>query len=544
MEQESITFDIAIVGAGPSGLSAAIRLKQLAKQHKKDISICILEKGAEVGAHILSGAVFEPSALDELIPEWRTLDTAIQTPALTDEFLFLTPKRAFKLPIPKILHNKGNYIISLGNLCRFLGKEAEKLGVEIFPGFPASQILYDAENTVVGVETKAMGVTKQGEHSARYQGGMHIYAKYTLFAEGCRGSLTKQLIEKFELAKNCDPPTFALGVKELWEVDNPHHQAGKVIHTVGWPLDHKTYGGAFIYHLADQKIAMGFVVGLDYQNPYLSPFDELQKFKTHPKIKPYFENGKRIAYGARALVEGGFQSLPELAVPGGLIIGDAAGFLNVLKIKGNHMAMKSGMVAAETLFEALSNHQIGAALDYRAQLKKSWLWQELYAARNIRPAFNYGRWFGLIYTAITTFLGKTTGKEPWTFKNHADYRTLKLAKNCRPPVYPVPDGKLTFDKLSSVYFSNTNHVDDQPCFLELKNPKLSIDVNLALYDSPERYYCPANVYEILENAQGQPFLQINAQNCLECKSCDIKDPLQNINWTPGEGGGGPNYGEM
>ena len=542
MERESIPFDVAIVGAGPSGLTAAIRLKQLAQQHQQDISVCILEKGAEVGAHILSGAVFEPTALDELIPDWRTLDTPLKTKALHDEFLLLTRQKAWKLPIPKVLHNTNNYIISLGKFCRFLAQEAEKLGVEIFPGFPASEILYSEQNQVIGIATQTVGIDKHGQHTDQYQPGIEIHAKYTLFAEGCRGSLTKQLIEKFQLTDHCDPQTFGIGIKELWEVDNAAYQPGKVIHTVGWPLDRKTYGGAFLYHLEPNQISLGFIVGLDYQNPYLSPFDELQKFKTHPKIKPYFENGRRIAYGARALVEGGFQSIPKLSVPGGLIVGDAAGFLNVLKIKGSHTAMKSGMVAAETVFSALAQNKIGKTLHYKKNLKKTWLWKELYSVRNIRPAFNKGRWFGLAYSALDGFLLK--GNIPWTFKNHADYTQLKLARNCKKPVYPAPDGILTFDKLSSVYFSNTNHQENQPCFLTLKNPKLALSVNLILYDSPEQNYCPAGVYEIVQNEEGQPYLQINAQNCLHCKACDIKDPTQNINWNPPEGGGGPNYLEM
>lgn len=547
MEKESIAFDIAIIGAGPSGLSTAIRLKQLANQHQQEISICVLEKGAEVGAHILSGAVFEPTALDELIPEWRMRDTSIQTRALKDEFLFLTTQKAFKLPIPKILRNQGNYIISLGKLCRFLGSEAEKLGIEIFPGFPANEILYNENNQVIGISTKDRGLDKQGNPTPQYQPGINIYAKYTVFAEGCRGSLTKQLIEKFNLDKECDPPTFGLGIKELWEVQNSHYKPGKVIHTVGWPLDSATYGGSFLYHLDNHQIAVGFIVGLDYKNPYLSPFDELQKFKTHPKIKPYFENGTRIAYGARALVEGGLQSLPQLTVPGGLIIGDAAGFLNVLKIKGSHTAMKSGIVAAETLFAALSQNKIGETLDYKSNLQKTWLWKELHIARNVRPAFAKGRWFGLLYAALVGFLFKSLFKdrgEPWTFRNHADYKQLKLARRCKKPIYPQPDGKLTFDKLSSLYFSNTNHEENQPCFLKLKNPKLALEVNWAEYRSPEEYYCPANVYEILKDIHDQPYLQINAQNCLHCKTCDIKDPTQNINWEPPEGGGGPHYEEM
>lgn len=542
MQTESIEFDVVIVGAGPSGLSAAIRLKQLAKEHQQEISICILEKGAEVGAHILSGAVFETTALNELIPDWQTQNTPLQTKASHHEFLYLTRNKAWKLPLPKILRNPNDYIISLGQLCRFLAKEAEKLGVEIFAGFPASEILYNTENQVIGVATRAVGINKAGEHSSRYQPGIEIHAKYTLFAEGCRGSLTKQLIEKFHLTDGCNPQTYGLGVKELWEVNNTYFQPGKIIHTIGWPLNQKTYGGAFLYHLKPNKISVGFIVGLDYKNPYLNPFEEFQKFKTHPKIKHYFEQGERIAYGARALVEGGFQSIPKLAVPGGLIIGDAGGFLNVLKIKGSHTAMKSGMVAAETIFAALTKNLFSASLNYEENLKKSWLWPELHAVRNIRPAFQKGRWFGLAYAALDSFFLK--GKVPWTFKNHPDYNQLALAKTCKKPTYPKPDGKLTFDKLSSVYYSNTNHIEDQPCFLVLEKPELALEVNLRLYDSPEQNYCPASVYEINENSEKQPHLQINAQNCLHCKTCDIKDPMQNITWEPPEGGGGPNYIEM
>lgn len=573
MEHESIEFDVAIVGAGPSGLSAAIRLKQLAQIHQQNISVCIIEKGAEVGAHILSGAVIEPTSLDELLPEWRNSETPLQTKATKDKFLFLTRNHGFKLPIPPILHNQGNYIISLGQLCRFLAKEAEKLGVEIFPGFPGNEILYNEKDEVIGVATKDMGINKAGEQTVNYQPGIHIHAKYTLLAEGCRGSLTKQLIHKFQLAKNCDPQTYGIGIKELWEVDNAHHKPGTVIHTIGWPLDRKIYGGSFLYHLDNQKISVGFIMGLDYQNPYCSPYDVLQQFKTHPKIKPYFEKGKRIAYGARAIVEGGFQSLPELEVPGALIIGDAGGFLNVFKIKGTHTAMKSGMVAAETVFEGLrchpEEHRVGWAklsaakrahrplhgghaqqscalptLRYRDNLKKTWLWKELYNVRNIRPAFKYGQWFGLIYAAVVGFIFRGRCIEPWTFQNHADYKQLKLAKNCQPYNYLPPDGKLTFDKLSSLYTSNTNHQEDQPCFIELKKPELAINVNWNLYRSPEERYCPANVYEILNDAEQKPYLQINYQNCLHCKTCDIKDPKQNINWAPPEGGGGPNYEEM
>lgn len=543
MTRQAIEFDVVIVGAGPAGLSAAIRLKQLAYQHQQPLRVCVLEKSAQVGDHILSGAVFSTIALDELIPQWRILDHPLQTPVHQDEFLLLSSRRCWSLPLPKSLHNQGNYVISLGKLCRFLAQLAEKIGVEIFPEFPASEILYDKARKVVGVATRDVGVDKKGESTSRYQAGIEIRAHYTLFAEGCRGSLTKKLMEDFHLMDQSHPQTYGIGIKELWEVDNALHQPGKVLHTVGWPLDRKTYGGAFLYHLNQRQIALGFVVGLDYQNPYLDPFFELQKFKTHPKIKPYFENGNRIAYGARALVEGGIQSLPQLSVPGGLIIGDAAGFLNVLKIKGSHLAMKSGMVGAETVFAALKQNNKGMVLGYRENLQKTWLWKELYQARNIRPAFRLGGlWLGLAYAAIEGYLLK--GHVPWTFKNREDYTQLKLAKRCKKPVYPTPDGVLTFDKLSSVYLSNTNHQENQPCFLVLKQPKLALKVNLALYDSPEQYYCPAKVYEILKDGDQQPYLQINAQNCLHCKTCDIKDPMQNINWQSPEGGGGPHYGEM
>ncbi len=539
MNRESMYFDVVIVGAGPAGLSAAIKLQQLSNQ---TLRVCIVEKGSEVGAHILSGAVFEPRALNELIPDWREREAPLNISATEDQFLFLTEKKSFRLPTPKPMHNQGNYIISLGNLCRWLARQAEQLGVEIYPGFAATEILYDDQNRVLGIATGAMGVDKFGKPTANYQAGMELRAKQTLFAEGCRGSLTKMLIKKFALDKDCDPQTYGIGIKELWEINPEQHKAGKVIHTVGWPLDFNTYGGSFLYHAENQQIAVGFVVGLDYQNPMLNPFEEMQRFKLHPYIRPIFENGRRISYGARALIEGGFQSLPKLSVPGALILGDAAGFLNVPKIKGSHTAMKSAMIAAETIVAAGNNITQKELTEYHHNLENSWLWDELYRVRNIRPAFNWGLLPGLAYSALDTYI--LQGRAPWTFKNHADYKCLKKASESVKIDYPKPDGKITFDKLSSVFVSNTHHVENQPCHLQLINPEIAIDVNLKLYDAPEQRYCPAGVYEIVQADNAKPYLQINPQNCVHCKTCDIKDPLQNINWVPPQGGDGPNYPNM
>src|SRR6266849_7071684 len=539
VERERMEYDVVVVGAGPAGLAAAIRLKQLAAAAGSELGVCVVEKGSEVGAHILSGAVFEPRALDELIPDWRARGAPLNTPASEDRFLYLTRNRALRLPTPPQMHNHGNYIISLGNLCRWLATQAEELGVEIYPGFAAAEVLYDDDGRVRGVATGDMGIGRNGEPTERYTPGVELIARETLFAEGCRGSLTKTLIERFGLREGCDPQTYAIGVKELWEVAPERHQPGLVVHTIGWPLDSATYGGSFLYHLEDRQVAVGFVIGLDYKNPFLNPFEEVQRFKTHKAIRDFFAGGRRISYGARALNEGGFQSIPLMDFPGGALIGDTAGFLNVPKIKGSHTAMKSGMVAAETVFARLG----GAKVDYRSAMAASWVWDELRRVRNIRPSFRWGLWGGLAYSAVDTYLLR--GKAPWTMHHHPDHQQLDKAADAAPIVYPKPDGKVSFDRLSSVFISNTNHEENQPSHLQLKDPDLAISVNYSLYDSPEQRYCPAGVYEIVsEPAGGGKRLQINAQNCVHCKTCDIKDPRQNINWVVPEGGGGPNYPNM
>jgi electron-transferring-flavoprotein dehydrogenase len=539
MQRETMEYDVVIVGAGPSGLAAAIRLRQLAAAAGRELAVCVIEKGSEVGAHILSGAVFEPRALDELIPDWKERGAPLITPAAEDRFVLLTAKKAIRLPTPPQMNNHGNYIISLGNLCRWLAGQAEALGVEIYPGFAGAEVLYDEAGRVRGVATGTMGIGKDGKPTDHVQPGVELIGKQTLFAEGCRGSLTKTLFERFDLRAGIDPQTFGIGIKELWEVEPAKHRPGLVTHTIGWPLDKSTYGGSFLYHLENHQVAVGFVVGLDYRNPFLSPFEEFQRFKSHPAIRPIFEGGRRISYGARALNEGGFQAIPQLDFPGGSIIGCAAGFLNVAKIKGSHTAMKSGMIAAETVFARLA----GAAADYRSAMAASWVWDELRRVRNIRPSFRWGLWGGLAYSALDTYVFR--GNAPWTMHHHADHLQLDKAANSTPILYPKPDGKITFDRLSSVFISNTNHEENQPPHLQLKDPALAIAVNYALYDSPEQRYCPAGVYEIVGEAeQGKPRLQINAQNCVHCKTCDIKDPRQNINWVVPEGGGGPNYPNM
>jgi len=541
-EREFMEYDVVVVGAGPSGLSAAIRLKQLAAEQDREINVCVVEKGSEVGAHILSGAVLEPRTLNELIPDWKEKGAPLNTPAKKDNFLYLTETGARKLPTPPQMNNHGNYIISLGNFCRWLGEQAEELGVEIYPGFAAAEVLYHDDGKVKGIATGDMGIGKDGEPTENHEPGVELHATYTLFGEGCRGSLSKTLIEKFELDSNADPQTYGIGIKELWEVDPEKHDQGAITHTVGWPMDPNTYGGSFLYHLEDNQVAVGFVIGLDYQNPYLSPFDEMQRFKTHPAIKPIFEGGRRVAYGARAIVEGGFQSLPDLTFPGGALIGDSAGFLNVPKIKGTHTAMKSGMLAAEAAFTALAEETPAAEMSsYPNAVKASWLWGELKKVRNIRPSFRWGLWGGMIYSAIDTYL--FAGNAPWTLHHHADHTQMKKASASQKIDYPKPDGEITFDKPSSVYLSNTNHEENQPAHLTLKDDDVPLAINLADYDGPEARFCPAGVYEFIEEG-GDTRFQINAQNCVHCKTCDIKDPTQNINWVVPEGGGGPNYPNM
>ncbi len=540
VEREQMEYDVVVVGAGPSGLAAAIRLKQLAAEAGSELGVCVVEKGSEVGAHILSGAVFEPRALNELIPDWRERGAPLNTPATDDRFLFLTKKHAIRLPTPPQMHNHGNYIVSLGNVCRWLARQAEELGVEIYPGFAAAEVLYDEHGRVRGVATGDMGIGKDGEPTDRYTPGVELLARETLFAEGCRGSLTKTLVERFHLREGHDPQTYAIGLKELWEVAPEQHQPGLVVHTTGWPLDNSTYGGSFLYHLEDRQVFVGFVIGLDYQNPYLNPFEEFQRFKTHPAIRPFFEGGRRISYGARALNEGGLQSIPQLDFPGGALIGCAAGFVNVPKIKGSHTAMKSGMVAAETVFARLTSGSHGRVRD---AVQNSWIWDELHSVRNIRPSFRLGLLGGLAYSAFDTYVMR--GNAPWTFHHHPDHTQLVPASQMPRIEYPRPDGKVSFDRLSSVFISNTNHEEDQPPHLKLRDPAKAIAINYRFYDSPEQRYCPAGVYEIVDQESvGGPRLQINAQNCVHCKTCDIKDPQQNIDWVVPEGGGGPNYPNM
>ena len=538
--REIMTYDVVIVGAGPAGLATAIRLKQL----KPDLTVCVIEKGSEVGAHLLSGAVLEPRALDELIPDWKAKGAPLTVPATEDRFLFLTKNFAIPLPAPPQMHNAGNYIISLGVFAKWLAQQAESLGVEIYAGFAGAEILYDDNGAVRGVATGDMGVNKQGEKTAAYQQGIELHAKQTVFAEGSHGSLTKILFQKFNLRKHCDPQTYGLGIKELWEIPAAKHKQGLVVHTIGWPMDSRTYGGSWMYHFENNLVSIGFVVGLDYTNPHLSPFHEMQRFKLHPAIKKYLEGGRRVSYGARVISEGGLQSLPKLSFPGGLLVGDAAGFLNVPKIKGNHAAMKSGMLAAEALVEIFQTGDPSGkeCTGYHQKFEESWLKKELSSVRNIRPSFHWGLLPGLIYSALDTYLFR--GKAPWTFRNHADHDRLQKAALAPAIDYPKPDGVLTFDRLSSVFVSNTNHEEDQPCHLQLKDPTVPVRVNLQLYDEPAQRYCPAGVYEIVHNDRGEPRLQINAQNCVHCKTCDIKDPTQNINWVVPQGGGGPNYSGM
>ena len=534
-------YDVVIVGAGPSGLSTAIKLKQL----DSDLSICVLEKGVEVGSHILSGNVFETKALDELIPKWREEEAPIKTKVNKEKFLFLGKNRSLSWPtwlLPSVQKNHNNYIISLANLCRWLAKIAEKLGVEIFPGFPASEILYKENGSVKGVATSDMGLDKNGNKKDLYEQGMELHAKVTVFSEGCRGHLGKQLIKRYNLNKGKEPQQYGIGFKEIWEVNDEQHQEGLVMHTAGWPLDNKTYGGSFVYHAENKQIFIGYVIGLDYKNPYLSPFDEFQRFKNHKDIKKIIVGGKRVAFGARALIEGGIQSLPTMHAPGALLIGCDAGTLNMPKIKGTHTAMKSGMIAAETIFENIKNKSDLSI--YEDKFKKSWAYKELYTARNVKPSFRWGLILGIIFTGLDQIIFR--GKLPFTLKHkHSDYETLNTAKKEPKIEYPKPDGKVTFDKTSSVYLTGTNHREDQPVHLKLKDPRLPIGYTLEKFDEPAQRYCPVGVYEIQRDKDNlNPKFVINSQNCIHCKTCDIKEPSQNIIWVAPEGGGGPKYGNM
>ena len=544
--RESMDYDLVIVGGGPAGLSAAIQAKQLANSSGKDISVCVLEKGSEIGAHILSGAVMDPKALTELFPNWKEMSAPLQTEVTQDQFLFLTSNNSYQVPnwmLPSCFKNEGNYIVSLANVTRWLGQQAENLGVEIFPGFPAAEILYNEQGAVYGVITGSMGLDKEGKPTDQFQLGMELRAKYTLFAEGSRGHLGKQLMSKFSLDKDSDPQSYAIGIKELWEVEPAKSKPGLVVHTAGWPLESDTYGGSFLYHLGDNKVAVGLVVGLAYRNPYLSPFEEFQRYKLHPKIRETFEGGKRIAYGARALTAGGLNSLPKMVFPGGALIGCDAGFLNASRIKGSHAAIKTGMLAAEAAVAAISENRSADVLSsYPAAFQNSWLHTELKKARNFKPWMSKGLYLGTIMVGLEQKL--LGGNVPWTVHiKHADHECLEPAAQHQPIIYPKPDGKLSFDRLSSVFISNTNHAENQPSHLTLKNDSVPVDINLKIYAGPEQRYCPAGVYEYVET-DGKPRLQINAQNCVHCKTCDIKDPGQNIIWITPKGGGGPNYSAM
>ena len=544
MERESMHYDAVIVGAGPAGLAAAIRLKQRAS----GLSVCVIEKGSEVGAHILSGAVLETRALDELFPDWRDRGAPVETPVREERFLLLTETRGFALPhalLPPVMRNRGNYIVSLGNLCRWLAGEAEALGVEIYPGFAAAEALYDDSGAVAGVATGDMGISRSGEPGPNHQRGVELRGRITLFAEGCRGNLGKALAERFDLRAGVQPQTYGIGLKELWEVTPDRRRPGLAMHSVGWPLNRGAYGGSFLYHLDGGQVAVGFVVGLDYDNPHLNPYEEFQRFKTHPAIRETFDGGRRIAYGARAVNEGGAQSLPKLAFPGGALIGCEAGTLNVPKIKGSHTAMKSGMLAAEAAVEALAGDSGGVEISaYEAAFRASWAWEELHRARNVRPGFRWGLWAGMLHAGFDQVVLR--GRAPWTLRHpRRDRDATRPAAACAPVAYPPPDGVLTFDRLTNLAFSGTNHEEDQPAHLKLVDEAAAIDRGLAVWGAPERLYCPAGVYEILRDDDGaNPRLQINAQNCLHCKTCDIKDPADNIRWTVPEGGGGPNYPNM
>jgi electron-transferring-flavoprotein dehydrogenase len=541
-------YDVVIVGAGPAGLSAAIRLKQLAVEASSEISVCILEKGSEIGAHILSGAVVDPKALNELIPDWKDKGAPLTVPVTENHHWVLTKGGKWGFPhvlMPPFMNNKGTYTLSLGNLCRWLAGQAEELGVEIFPGFAAAEILFDENGSVKGVATGDMGIARDGTHRPDYQPGIELHARYTFFAEGARGSLTKELTRLFDLRKECGPQVYGIGIKELWDVPAEKSKPGRVIHTQGWPLG-DAWGGGFLYHQENNQVALGFVVSLDYANPYLSPFEEFQRWKTHPAIRAEIEGGRRVSYGARAINEGGLQAIPDLVFPGGALIGCSAGFVNVPRIKGTHTAMKSAMLAAEAAFRALSKGRSGDRLDdYPEAVRTGWIAKELKLVRNSQPAVvRWGGFAGTLYAGLDMWLGYLGLSLPWTLKHrHADHQTLERKDRARPIEYPKPDGVISFDRLSSVFISNTNHEEDQPVHLTLKDVDIPVRVNLADYAGPEQRYCPAGVYEFVEEG-GQPRLQINAQNCVHCKTCDIKDPMQNINWVVPEGGGGPNYPNM
>jgi electron-transferring-flavoprotein dehydrogenase len=545
-QREAMAYDLVIVGGGPAGLSAGIRAKQLAAIQGRDISVCILEKGSEIGAHILSGAVMDPRALTELLPDWQQRGAPLNTPVSEDQFLFLTEHKSYRLPnwvLPACFKNEGNYIISLAHLTRWLGEQAEALGVDVFPGFAAAEVLYNEQGAVRGVATGSMGITKSGEPSAHFQLGMELHAKYTLFAEGARGHLGKELMQRFDLNRNCDPQSYGLGIKELWEVRPEEHHPGLVVHTAGWPLDAQTYGGSFLYHFGSNLVAVGLVVGLSYKNPYLSPFEEFQRYKLHPDIRPTFEGAKRIEYGARVIAAGGLNSLPQTVFPGGALIGCDAGYLNASRIKGSHAAIKTGMLAAEAAVNAIADNRTHDILSaYPSAFENSWLHTELQQARNFKSWMSKGLYLGTLMVGIEQKV--FGGNAPWTIHNRrADHEYLEPAAQHQPIDYPKPDGKITFDRLSSVFISNTNHAEDQPAHLTLKDASVPVQVNLKTYAGPEQRYCPAGVYEYVEH-NGEPQLQINAQNCVHCKSCDIKDPTQNIIWITPEGGGGPNYSSM